>query len=77
VNHSVIHIDDEDIMNIRGSDVVQKDGKLSRIYFRCSQDPPINTQEFYQKYGSRPGDPSSGKYLEYRGIYSYAVEVMP
>lgn len=76
-NSTVIHLEDKDILNIRGLDVEQKNGKIFRIYFRNSKNPEIHTDEFYYKYGSRPGDPSSRKYLEYNGVYYYAVEVIP
>jgi len=72
-NSSIIHLEDKDIMNIRGLDVRQENGKITRIYFRNSETTSqISIQEFYQKYGSNAEDPSSKKYLEYNGVYYYA-----
>jgi len=72
-NYSVIHLEDKDIMNIRGLDVRQENGKITRIYFRNSDTTPtISFQEFYQKYGSSAEDPASKKYLEFSGVYYYA-----
>ena len=77
VNNSIIHIEDKDILNIKGLDVEQRNGKIFRIYFRKSLNPSINDNNFYYKFGSRPGDLSSRKYLEYHGVYYYAVEIIP
>ena len=78
-NSSVIHLEDKDIMNIRGLEVNQENGKIARIYIRYSNGvPAINDQEFSQKYGSSPYDsPSTRKYLEYKGVYYYAVFYIP
>ena len=65
-------------MNIRGLDVRQENGKITDIFFRNSRTrPEIGAYDFYQKYGSRIGDPSSRKYLEYKGIYYYAEMYIP
>jgi DNA/RNA endonuclease YhcR with UshA esterase domain len=78
VNGSVIHLEDKDIMNIRGLDVRQLNGKITRIYFRYSDTiPEINDQEFNHKYGSSMEDPSSIRYLEYKGVYYYAEFRIP
>jgi len=73
-NYSVIHLEDKDILNVRGLDVRQENRKITRIYFRNSDTTPkISFQEFYQKYGSSADDPALKKYLEFRGFYYYAV----
>lgn len=78
LNGSIIHLEDKDIMNIRGLDVKQTDGKITRIYIRYSQTKPeINDNEFNMKYGSSPYDPSTRKYLEYQGVYYYTTEYVP
>lgn len=78
INSSIIHLEDKDLINIRGLDVRQEKGKITRIYFRYSDTTPeINDQEFNYKYGSRLGDPSSRKYLEYKGVYYYAELRIP
>jgi len=78
LNSSVIHLEDKDIMNVRGLDVRQENGKITSIIFRYSDTTPeISTEEFYQKYGSRLDDPSSRKYLEYKGVYYYATLRIP
>ncbi|MFA5268808.1 MAG: hypothetical protein WC379_12630 [Methanoregula sp.] len=74
INHTVIHLEDTDIMNIKGLDVVEENGKLSTIYFRKSA---IHPQDFRDMYGSRVGDPSSRKYLEYKGVYYYGILAIP
>jgi hypothetical protein len=73
-NSMIIHLKDEDIMNIRGLDVKIENGKISRIYFR---NPEINQQGFIQKYGIDPYDISSRRYLEYKGVYYYAEYRLP
>jgi hypothetical protein len=74
LNRSVIQLEDKDIMNIKGLDVKQKDGKITMIYFRYSSTTPeISDEEFNAKYGSNP-DKSLIQYLEYRGVYYYARE---
>jgi hypothetical protein len=77
-NSSVIHLTDKDIFNLRGIDVVQKDGKISRMRFRES-DPnlAIKFSAFNSMYGSTLGDISSRKYLEFRGVYYYAEPNIP
>jgi hypothetical protein len=78
INSSIIHLEDKDIVNIRGLDVKQTNGKITRIYFRQSNGiPEISSKEFYDKYGSSLSDPSSRKYLEYKGVYYYALELIP
>jgi hypothetical protein len=78
INRTVIHLVDKDIMNIRGLEVLQENGKITRIYFRYSKTiPEISSQDFNQKYGSRADDPSSRKYLEYKGVYYYAYRLIP
>jgi hypothetical protein len=77
-NRTVIHLEDQDILNIRGLDVRQENGKIADIYFRESQTKPeIGLYDFYQEYGSRMDDSSSRKYLEYKGVYYYAVLHIP
>jgi hypothetical protein len=78
VNSSVIHLTDKDIFNLQGIDVIQQDGKISRMRFRYS-DPNLAIQfsAFNSKYGSRPGDNTSRKYLEFRGVYYYAEPRIP
>jgi hypothetical protein len=77
VNSSIIHLEDKVIFNVRGIDVEQETGKISRIYIRNSQNPEITPYEFNQRYGSSMSDPSSRKYLEYNGVYYYAIEYIP
>jgi len=78
INSSVIHLEDKDIMNVPGLDVRQENGKITRIYFRYSETTPeISTMEFKNKYGSRLGDPSSRKYLEYKGVYYFTYRLIP
>ena len=73
LNSSVIRLEDKDIMNVRGLDVEQENGKITRIYFRHSDTMPgISDQEFNKKYGSSPTNQSQRKYLEYGGRYYYA-----
>ena len=73
LNSSVIHLQDKDIMNVRGLDVVLSNGKISSIYFRYSSTTPeISDQEFNTKYGSNPTNQSLRKYLEYDGKYYFA-----
>lgn len=74
INSTVIHLEEKDIMNIRGLDVTFENGKLSTIYFRKSA---IHPSDFNYMYGSRVGDPSSRKYLEYKGVYYYGILVIP
>ena len=77
-NNSVIHLEDKDIMNVRGLDVKQNDSKISRIYFRYSDTTPeISSQDFYLKYGSPPYNQSLRKYLEYKGVYYIARMQIP
>ena len=76
-NTTVIHLEDKEIMNIRGLDVVMQNGKIYRIYFRNSQNPEINPYDFNLKYGSSISDPSSRKYLEYKGVYYNAIMYVP
>ena len=76
-NSTVIHLEDKDIINIRGLDVRQGNGKITHIYFRNSENPEITPWEFYSNYGSRLDDPSSRKYLEYNGVYYYATLRIP
>jgi len=74
VNSTVIHLEDKDIMNIRGLDVKQENGKITRIIFRHSAIHPL---EFRDMYGSDLSDPSSRKYLEYKGVYYYGELAIP
>jgi len=74
VNSTVIHLEDKDIMNIQGLDVKQENGKITTIHFRHSAIHPL---DFNYKYGSRAGDLSSRKYLEYKGVYYYGYLVIP
>jgi hypothetical protein len=74
LNSSVIHLEDKDIMNVRGLDVKERNGKITFIYFRYSDTTPeISTSQFNQQYGSYP----SRKYLEYKGVYYYAQLLIP
>jgi len=78
LNSSVIHLEDNDIMNIQGLDVIQQNGKITRIYVRYSgTNPKMNIKEFKEKYSSNIGDPSSRKYLEYNGTYYFATWMVP
>lgn len=77
MNSSVTHIEDKDIMNIRGLDVRQQNGKITGIIFRNSENPEISYWDFSIKYGTRLDDSSSKKYLEYKGVYYYAVGHIP
>jgi hypothetical protein len=73
-NSSVIHLDDKDIINVKGLDVKQKNGKITFIYFRYSDTTPeISMTQFNQKYGSYP----TRKYLEYKGVYYYTELRIP
>lgn len=74
LNSTVIHLEDKDIMNIRGLEVNQENGKLRSILFR---QPSIHPLEFRDLYGSRAGDPGSRKYLEYKGVYYYGILEIP
>jgi flagellar basal body-associated protein FliL len=76
-NNTIIHINEKDIFNIPGLDVIQKNGKITRIYFRNPQNRENLIQEFSNKYGSHLDDPSSRKYLEYRGVYYYDYFAIP
>lgn len=68
-NSSIIHLEDQDIIDVQGLDVKQEHGKIAVIIFRYSDTiPEMSIQDFYDKYGSRLSDPSSRKYLEYKGI---------
>ena len=78
VNSSIIHLQDTDILNIRGLDVKFENGKLITIHFRHSDTiPAIHEYDFRDMYGSRAGDPSSRKYLEYKGVYYYGLLLIP
>ena len=78
LNSTVIHLEDKDIMNIRGLDVKQENGKIISIHFRHSNTiPAIHEYDFRDRYGSRAGDPSSRKYLEYKGVYYYGILAIP
>ena len=78
VNSSIIHLKDTDILNIRGLDVKFENGKLITIHFRHSDTiPAIHEYDFRDMYGSRAGDPSSRKYLEYEGVYYYGLLLIP
>ena len=74
INSTVIHFEDKDIMNVRGLDVKIENGKITRIIFRRSAIHPL---EFNDMYGSKAGDPSSRKYLEYKGVYYYGILAIP
>jgi hypothetical protein len=74
VNSTVIHLEDKDIMNIRGLDVTFENGKIVSIRFRHSAIHPL---DFNDLYGSRAGDPNSRKFLEYKGVYYYGLLVIP
>jgi hypothetical protein len=73
VNSTVIHLKDSDFMNKQGLYVISESGKLSGIRFRNSDNPAISPSDFNDMYGSRPGNRSSRKYLEYNGLYYYGV----
>jgi hypothetical protein len=78
MNSSVIHLEDKDIMNIRGLDVRQQNGKITGVIFKYSDTTPdISYRDFNDKYGSRLDDPSSRKYLEYKGVDYYATLEIP
>jgi hypothetical protein len=78
LNKSVIHLEDKDILNVRGLDVKFENGKIKGIIFRNSDTTPeIGFEEFRQKYGSRAGDPTSRRYLEYQGVYYYGWGAIP
>jgi hypothetical protein len=71
VNSSIIHLEDKDIMNVRGLDVKFENGKISYITFRYSG--TISYHDFNDMYGSEFGaNSTSRKYLEYNGVYYYA-----
>jgi hypothetical protein len=73
INSSVIHLQDKDIMDRKGLEVWQENGKITGIIFRYSQTTPeISANDFNLKYGSRADDPSSRRYIEYKGVYYYA-----
>lgn len=76
-NKSIIHLEDKDITNIRGLDTRFENSKLISIRFDNGENPTISTREFYNKYGSHPTDLSQRKYLEYQGVYYYAVMITP
>jgi hypothetical protein len=77
-NSSIIHLTDKDIFNLRGIDVVQQDGKISRVRFRSSEPNPARQfWAFNQEYGSRPGNISERKFLEFRGVFYYAEPSIP
>jgi hypothetical protein len=73
INSSIIHIEEKDFTNM-GMDVKQENGRITRIFFKNSG---IHPQDFNDIYGSDLGDPSSRKYLEYRGVYYYASIRIP
>jgi hypothetical protein len=77
INHTVIHLEDTDIMNIKGLDVVEENGKLITIYFRKSAIHPSDFNYIYGSIGDPFGDPSSRKYLEYKGVYYYGILAIP
>jgi hypothetical protein len=79
VNSTVIHLEDKDIMNVRGLDVKQENGKITTIIFRYSDTvPAIYEWDFYNKYGSRLDDPTiPKKYIEYKGVYYYGTLEIP
>jgi hypothetical protein len=57
-----------------GLEVKQENGKITRIFFK---DSVIHPQVFNDMYGSKIGDPSSRKYLEYKGVYYYGILAIP
>jgi hypothetical protein len=73
VNSSIIHLEDKDFVNM-GLDVKQENGKLTSIYFRQSAIHPL---DFNEMYGSRVGDPTSRKFLEYKEVYYYGILAIP
>jgi hypothetical protein len=73
VNSSIIHLEDKDFVNM-GLDVKEENGKITRIFFKNSV---IHPKDFNDIYGSRVGDPSSRKYLEYKGVYYYGALAIP
>jgi len=78
MNYSVIHLEDKDLMNVRGLDVRQNNGKITRIYFRYSDTTPgISASAFDYEYGSRFDAPASRKYIEYHGVYYYVIKIIP
>jgi hypothetical protein len=76
-NSTIIHLEDKDILNVHGLDVRQENGKIIAIMIRESENPEISPWGFYGMYGSRWDDPTSRKYLEYKGIYYYATIIIP
>ena len=66
-NGTVIHLEDKDIMNVRGMDVKFENGKLAYVTFRDSGN--FSYHDFDDMYGS--------KYLEYRGVYYYVMLAIP
>jgi hypothetical protein len=78
VNSSVVHLEDKNLMNIRGLDVRLENGTITRIYVRSSETMPgFNLKELKEKIGSYPGNQSSRKFLEYKGVYYYATWIVP
>ncbi len=79
VNHSVIHLEEKDITNVKGLDVQYENGKLSIIKFGVSGNAPaIYPNDFNDMYGTPFGaDPESRKYLEYEGVYYYGTLATP
>jgi len=78
INSTVIHLEEKDILNVRGLDVRQKNGKIDRIYFRYSDTTPeISSNDFNLKYGSKLSDLTSRKYIEYKGVHYYIIRYIP
>lgn len=79
INHSIIHLEDKNIMNIKGLGVKFENGKLSTIKFGVSGNvPALYPNDFNDMYGTPFGaDPASRKYLEYNGVYYYGTLVTP
>lgn len=79
INHSIIRLEDKDIMNIKGLGVKFEKGKLSTIKFGVSGNvPALHPNDFNDMYGTPFGaNPASRKYIEYKGVYYYGTLVTP
>ena len=67
-NHSVTHLTDEDILNKHGWEIIQNNGKITRIYFRDPYASDSSFFNFMEKYGG---------YIEYNGAYYYVSGLRP
>jgi hypothetical protein len=77
VNSTIIHLEGSRFLNTRGLDVKQENGKITAIFYRELENPEIDLWVLQGDYGSDLGDPSSRKYLEYRGVYYYVSLRIP